>query len=87
MAAPRTIPQLGICMPAIDVFRLNHSMTILQIRPPAEAAYLSPIVNSKTWSLAHRYPNTTLFLPGVTDTSLISLPQVGQGGQIGGTLS
>jgi len=46
------------------------------------AAYLSPIVNSNTWSLSHKYPNTTFFLTGVTDTNLISLPQVAQGGQV-----
>jgi hypothetical protein len=34
MMAPTTSTQLGISVPAIDVFRLNHSMTLL----PAVAA-------------------------------------------------
>ena len=29
MIAPKTIIQLGISYPAIDVFRLNHSITLL----------------------------------------------------------
>ncbi len=33
MTAPRTIPQLGICLPAMDVFCLNHSITFLPVGP------------------------------------------------------
>jgi hypothetical protein len=38
MTAPRAIHQLVIEMPAIDVFRLNHSMTVLPVRPTQLAA-------------------------------------------------
>jgi hypothetical protein len=36
--APRTTPQFGISMPAIDFVRLNHSMTFLPDRPPQLSA-------------------------------------------------
>ena len=35
MIAPKTIIQLGISYPAIDVFRLNHSTALLPDGPPS----------------------------------------------------
>jgi hypothetical protein len=49
MIAPRTIIQLEIWYPTIDVFRLNHSIAFLPDRPP-----LSGIIIAKAGRIADR---------------------------------
>jgi hypothetical protein len=59
MTAARTIIQLEIWTPAIDVFRLNQSMTFLPDKPPHLAAShvsntstISPIFQSRSVTFA-----------------------------------
>jgi hypothetical protein len=72
--APRTIAQLGISMPAIDVVRLNHSTTFLLRYMPGPNAVRREVVRMTASRLIYKEWVSSLTAHRVCHRRTLSVP-------------